>query len=499
MASKDTTGPLPGQKVQKADADRDAYIAENMYVSQPAPGSVAKKGQEILSPPYGDLPRKLRGRQELVDQLSDLLTKPDDRAHALVGLGGTGKSAVALQLARLARDQGKPAWWVEAASIKASMLWLARALGAEAGMLADAKVGEEDPADVLWQALAEHDDGWLLVINNADEAGALTVMGRQVRHGDGWVRGSASGLVMVTTRLRDPNLWGHSVELHYVNWLTDEAGAEVLCDLAPHAGTSTEAIELSKRLGGLPLALHQAGSYIANSLDPVTRTFAGYHHELATRFPELMKPAYEPTDRELVTSTWELSLDQLAESGRLAARPLLEVLSCFAGGIPIPTDRLDLTALTPNHCQADASELWRSANDLKTVGLLEIRQAATDTHNDQYWVVHPLVAETTQLRLATRAGPRTDIATAIQLLVRSTVRLDPAAPSDWHTWQDWLPHASSLATSNTLAITTGQLAELKAVLDQISRATAQAEARNTTQTAPTAAAQPGEGSSAESG
>jgi hypothetical protein len=420
----------------------------------------------------------------------------------LVGLGGTGKSAMALQLAKLARDQGKPAWWVEAASIKTSMLRLARALGAEAGTLADAKAGEEDPADVLWQALAEHDDGWLLVINNADEAGALTVMGREVRHGDGWVRGATSGLVLVTTRLRDPNVWGHSVELHYVNWLTDGAGAEVLCDLAPHAGTSAEAIDLSKRLGGLPLALHQAGSYIANSLDPATRTFAGYRHELATHFPELMKPAYELTDRELVTSTWELSLDQLAESGKFAARPLLEVLSCFVGGTPIPTDRLDLTALTAltaDDCQADAGELWRSANDLKTVGLLEIREGATGIHNDQYWVVHPLVAETTQLRLATRPGPRTDIAAAIQLLVRSIVELDPAAPDDWQTWQDWLPHASSLATSNTLALTTGQLAELKGVLDQISRATAQAEARIMTQTVPAAVAQTGEDSSAESG
>src|ERR1035438_8244603 len=48
-------------------------------------------------------------------------------------------------------------------------------------------------------------------------------------------------------------------------------------------------------------------------------------HALATRFPELLKSANELTDRELVTSTWELSLEQLARAGRTTARPLLEV------------------------------------------------------------------------------------------------------------------------------------------------------------------------------
>lgn len=459
---------------QKVDAGRDAFVAKgNVYVNQPAPSNAAKKGQGILSPPYGDLPQELRGRKELIDQLKELLTKPDDRAHALVGLGGTGKSATALQVAKLARDQDISAWWVEAASIRSSMLRLARALGADESTIAAVKAEEEDPADVLWNALETHSK-WLLVINNADDVGALTVMGRAVRHGNGWIRGSKSGLLLATTRDSDPDRWGHSVELHYVNWLTDEVGAQILCDLAPDAGTSVEAAGLSERLGGLPLALYQAGSYIAHSSELATRTFSGYHHALATRFPELLKSANELTDRELVTSTWELSLEQLARAGRTTARPLLEVLSWFVGGTPIPTYLLNLSTLSPDHYKGGASELLQGAKDLETFGLLEIRPAPSGTHHDQYWVVHPLVAETTRLRLSTQPGPQTALAAAIRLLVTSIASLDPAAQTDWQTWQDWLPHASSLATSTSFSITADQLAELKTVLHQVEHAISQA-------------------------
>jgi hypothetical protein len=461
------------QSEQNVSGGQDVYYAEgdiNLTKTAPADSSGSWAGKGVLAPPFGDLPRRLRGRDELIDQLQQLLLDPDDRAHALVGLGGTGKSAIALKVAAIAREQGMSVWWVEAASIATSMMRLSRMLGADHEAFAAVQRGEDDPTDLLWNRL-EQRDKWLVVINNADDIATLAVDGNAVSHGNGWIRGSKSGLLLLTTRDSNELSWGHGVEFHYVNWLDDGSGSEILCDLAPDAGTLAEAAELSSRLGGLPLALYQAGSYIRSSPDPETGTFTGYKEALETQFPELMESSDDLDDRVLVTRTWELSLDQLAKRGYPGARRLLEVLSWFAGGTPIPTDRLNLKALSAAHCNEGVTALRRAAQQLRNVGLLEIRQASKSAPYARYWVLHPLVAETTRHRLRDQPTHHTSLAAAVRLLVTTVAGLDPAAQADWPTWQDWLPHASGMATSTQFVIDDVQLAELKSVLDKIARAT----------------------------
>src|SRR5207249_9299749 len=104
--------------------------------------------------------------------------------------------------------------------------------------------------------------------------------------GTGWLRADPAGMVIVTTRVRDPHVWGTRVTLRELKPLDDEAGAEVLRDLAPEVTDpgGHEARELSRRLGGLPLALHLAGAYLGA---PFTRwpTFAGYRQALVSVEP----------------------------------------------------------------------------------------------------------------------------------------------------------------------------------------------------------------------
>ena len=57
---------------------------------------------------------------------------------------------------------------------------------------------------------------------------------------------------------------GRHAELHAVGWLDAEHGAQMLRDLAPDSGSLRNAMVLSERLGGLPLALHNAGSQLAS-------------------------------------------------------------------------------------------------------------------------------------------------------------------------------------------------------------------------------------------
>jgi hypothetical protein len=300
----------------------------------------------VLRPPTGRLPKRVRGRQDLAIQLRTLVGAPDGRAHVLAGLGGTGKTTVALELAEEAsRSGGRPVWWVPAGDVSgmlAALMSLAAELGAPAGDVAEALAGRRNPADLLWRCLLAR-PGWLLVFDNADDLDALTVSGVPVSDGTGWIRPTTAGLVLVTSRLSDPRAWGRHAQIHSVGWLEDETGAQILTDLAPGAGPVWDAAVLAKRLGGLPLALHHAGMALAADFAPEP-TFADYLAALQSRFGQLM--GHGPgDDRAIVASTWELSLDALAARGRPQARPLLRVLSCLAPAVVIPPALLDLAIL----------------------------------------------------------------------------------------------------------------------------------------------------------
>ncbi|MFD2350596.1 hypothetical protein ACFSTC_16605 [Nonomuraea ferruginea] len=132
---------------------------------------------------------------------------------------------------------------MDAAALSDSLLVLAQALGADDAQVDAARTGRLAACDVLWQALERHRD-WLLVIDDADDVAELETAGRTVRDGNGWVRGSRSGLVVVSTRDGDPRHWGRGAELHPVGWLSKEQGGQVLVDLVPwarrhHRGRST--------------------------------------------------------------------------------------------------------------------------------------------------------------------------------------------------------------------------------------------------------------------
>ncbi|MFJ2397365.1 tetratricopeptide repeat protein [Streptomyces sp. NPDC087843] len=386
-----------------------------------------------------------------MNQLSALLRTPDGRVHALTGLGGTGKSTVALRVAEAALDRGQRVWWVstvDAASVTADLLNLAQALGADTTEIAAARAGQLNACDVVWSQLETQSD-WLLVFDNADDLQTLAVKDRLLRDGNGWIRGSRSGLLLVTTRNSDPSHWGRRVALETVGCLSDADGARVLLDLAPHAGAATEAEELAKRLGGLPLALHHTGSHLALPFAR-ERTFVTYQHSLETDLPAALSAEGSASNREVVTTTWELSLDELHNSGIPQARGLLGVLAWFAAPTPIPSDGIDHAILGQVCDEISSTAVASGLRALSSAGLIEIQlptgRPKDDRHDGFGVVLHPLVAETTRHRHLTHGTSRTHAATAVDLLTAATRRLDTEDPADWPPWFAWLPHVDELLT-----------------------------------------------------
>ncbi|TDC43367.1 tetratricopeptide repeat protein [Actinomadura sp. KC345] len=402
-------------------------------------GGGASRG--ILRPPTGRLPEHVRGREQVLRTIEAAARRPDGAIHLLGGLGGTGKTTIALRVADNCLSAGRRVWWVsgvDAGSLASELLELALALGATAQDIEDVSNGRRNPADLLWEFLETQRD-WVLVIDNADDPDALAVQGRAAGDSSGWIRPSSSGLVLITSRNIDPMVWGRHVTVHTVGWLPAEQGARILLDLAPQAGSMDVARELSERLGGLPLALHHAGLHLASPFHR-ERSFTAYAEALEDRFPELMGAGAD--DRSIVTSTWRITLDALIGDGHPEAGALMRVLSCFAGGVPFRCDLLDHDVLARGCGLGDGARVAEGLRALANTGLISLSSSG----GDDVITVHPLVAET----LRTDDGDRrAHGGTATDLVATAAEGLDPRNPEHHPAWASLVPHVTELLQAAT--------------------------------------------------
>jgi CRP-like cAMP-binding protein/tetratricopeptide (TPR) repeat protein len=448
-------------------------------------------GPRPVAPPLGKLPAEVRGRDGLLGEFRRALRpypRRASRAFVIAGMGGLGKSTVALAAAKMAKDRGYRVWWVgatDSALLTSGMLEVLRELDAPESVIAPVREGARTAAARAWAFLnGEHLGGrrWLLVFDGADNAAVLAGADAATpADGTGWVRADPAGMVIVTTRNRDPQVWGTGITLRELKPLDEEASAEVLQDLAPEVADpgGRQARELSRRLGGLPLALHLAGAYLGS---PFARwsTFADYHQaldsvELPAALADIEGPGADIRDN--VQRTWDLSLDALAAEGRPQARPLLLVLSCFAPATPIPAWLLQLKPLAgllmrqadpaaDGHPAGDQDNKRRVLRDglqgLSHIGLIEISNGGGPAGLNAV-TVHPVVADANRSRLATiEAAERAGVqGTAVAQLEAAAAGLTPARPADWPAWRLLVPHLNAvidlLAGNLPPAVLTGLL------------------------------------------
>jgi CRP-like cAMP-binding protein/tetratricopeptide (TPR) repeat protein len=446
-------------------------LAANAHplASAEAPAPAGWVGPLPVEAPLGKLPADVRGRDGLLGELRRAMRPYPwraSRAFVIAGMGGLGKSTVALAATRMAKDRGYRVWWVSAAdtaSLTGGMLEVLRELGAPESVIAPVREGARTAPKRAWDFLnGEHAAGhrWLLVFDGADNPSVLAgVDVTTPGDGTGWLRPDPSGMVIVTTRNRDPQVWGTRVTLRELRPLDEDAGAEVLRDLAPEVPDpgGREARELSARLGGLPLALHLAGAYLGSPFARLT-TFGAYRQALdSVELPAGLADLEGPGTDLLATvqRTWDLSLDALAAEGRPQARPLLLVLSCLAPATPIPAWMLQLPPLASllagpagllagpagRSPGAPAGGLRAGLQGLSHTGLIEISGGGGPAGVNAV-TVHPVVADANRSRLAAMASAdRAALwGTAVALLQAAAAELDPASPDDWPAWRLLVPH-----------------------------------------------------------
>jgi CRP-like cAMP-binding protein/tetratricopeptide (TPR) repeat protein len=447
---------LAGEAVPPSRPARDLRVAPG--------GSNGWAGPRPVAAPLGRLPAEVRGRDGLIDELRRALRPYPwraSRAFVIAGMGGLGKSTIALEATRMARSRGYRVWWVGAADtalLAGGMLEVLRELRAPESVMAPVREGAPTAPERAWEFLnGDHlaDRRWLLVFDGADDPAVLAGPDATTpADGTGWLRTDPSGMVIVTTRNRDPQVWGTQVILRELKPLDEEAGAEVLRDLAPEVAdpAGAEARSLSRRLGGLPLALHLAGTYLGSSFARWS-SFAAYHDaldsvELPTALDDIEGPGADT--RTTLQRTWDLSLDTLAVQGRPQARQLLLVLSCFAPATPIPARLLQprpLAGLLASYVDDydDVLRLVRRGlQGLRHTGLIEV-SGGDGPGGLNAVTMHPVVADVNRRRLSALGAVEQAAvqATAAGLLEEGADGLEAARPADWPAWRLLVPHVNA--------------------------------------------------------
>ncbi|WP_455352047.1 tetratricopeptide repeat protein [Streptomyces sp. SYSU K217416] len=421
-------------------------------------------GALTVSPPLGRLDRRVRGREPLLDTLKQLVGKPTSGVHVLHGMGGSGKTTVALEIAAYATATGVDVWWVSAADeavLSVGMREVVAALGTPVDLIDRAWSGRSSATDLLWRRLCDAARPWLLVVDNADEPEHLAPHGR-LAEGTGWIRPAAElpGLVLLTSRDGSPVTWGPWATLHPVDALEEADATDVLRDIAgERAGPRADALLLARRLGCLPLALRIAGAHLAAASafpdwpgTSAIRTYADYRAALDDRFTELLDEDppgghAPPAGAVPVSRTWELSLDLLERRGITQARPLMRLLCCL-GEAPVPLvgllrpDRLAdsflLPGLTPH-------QLFTALTSLADFGLIELDTPHTVAGGQSVrtLLLHPLVRDAGR-RQRDLAEHREEYASAVADLVAAAVAdLSVDDPRDWPRWRLLLPHCDA--------------------------------------------------------
>lgn len=393
-------------------------------------------------PPLGrlDTEPRIRGREKLLDALR---APGGPAVQVLHGLGGCGKSAIALILAREAVTAGTRCWWLtarDAASLAAGMTAIAVELNASPEEL---RLGSLP--DMAWKLLNSLGEPWLLIVDEADDpAGILALPGGQVTDGTGWARPPRGhlGRIIVTTRMTWAEPIPSWLRLHRVPRLTADEGADVLLEVAgPAAGDRKAAAALADRLGGLPLALVLTGRYLAEVASlPASWMTPDLPADFASYLIALGRGA--PGESLAIGLTWELSLDLLADRGLGSARALLRLLSCL-GPAPIPYElllRADSLSASELFSSISSRQLWATLRGLSDIGLIELDVTAGGV---RVLELHPVVRDIARQEPAVRRELPAYLALTTTLLAQVLELAEPKQPKDWPRWQLLADHCTA--------------------------------------------------------
>ncbi len=315
-------------------------LASHADIKQPSfPGSSLDIGKTRPQParfglPFPELwnvPRRhsvfFTGRDLLLEEISEHFLPERQtglvQPQAVVGLGGLGKTQVAAEYAYRYRRDYNAVLWLKAGT-QESLVAGFRSL-AEPLQLTIERLQERDSLIAATQEWFMAQSGWLLILDNADDLAVV----------DPFLPKAARGHILLTTRTE---ALGGLAQSSMLKPLNVDDGALCLLRRAGYlqgnkslrdASTASmnAARRLSELMGGLPLALEQAGAYIEDTGCGVVKYLETYQryrpeiqHMLHGAVPEYQLP---------VASAWKIS-KEIVEQTNPAASEILKLCAFLA-------------------------------------------------------------------------------------------------------------------------------------------------------------------------
>ncbi|SEN16512.1 NB-ARC domain-containing protein [Actinacidiphila rubida] len=314
----------PGRGAPESDANNTPKGAAMATLPQPT-----TEGQRTSQQPrvWGNVPPRnpnFTGRAHLLALLSERLREGTTTVlpEAIHGMGGVGKTQLAIEYAYLHQSEYDIVWWIPAerpGQIGQALVELAQRLGLETSM--EANIAGPAVREALREGRPY--SRWLLIFDNADDP-------ERVRH---YFPTGGNGTILVTSRNRRWDRVGSSLE---VDVFIREESKELLTRSGPPL-SDEEADRLAAALGDLPLALEQAAAWRAETGMPASE----YLRLFESKRTELLEVSPPPDYQLPVAAAWNVSLDHL-ETRSPAALRLLQLCSYFA---PDPIARSIFTGL----------------------------------------------------------------------------------------------------------------------------------------------------------
>ena len=379
----------------------------------------------------GPRPVALAGREELLADLDGRLAgdgaQPGPRVAVLYGLGGAGKTSVAVEYAHRHVAEVGVCWQFAAGDptvLGAQFTELAAQLGARE------LVDNRDPVASVHGVLARAQTEWLLVFDNVTDRASVQP----------FVPPAGRGRVLITTQNQH---WPPGLALD-VPVLDVEVAAGFLVSRTGDADRGS-ARELAGALGGLPLALEQAAAYMqasGTSLGRYLPLFRARQADLLARG----EVAGHPLD---VAATLGLGLSRLAGEAPSAVA-MLRLLAFLA---PEPAPLLALLDDGQATDPAVAATVGPLLGDLVAAGdaVAALRRYSLVTlPGDGLVLVHRLAQAVTRAQLNDDQASLWRQASAT--LTEAAVPADPQLPASWPACALLLPHARSVLSLTSSGI-----------------------------------------------
>jgi len=363
------------------------------------------------------------GREPLLAAVRDRLEAGDTAVvQALQGMGGVGKTQLAIEYAHRYAGAYDVAWWVNAEQAGLIGDQFA-ALGMALGCVQPGAGTGAVRAAVL--AGLRQRERWLLVFDNAENPTDIA----------GWLPGGA-GHVLITSRER---AWAEVAAPVEVDVLARAESVAILADRVSGLGAA-DAGRLADQLGDLALAVAQAAGFMAETGMPA----AQYLELLATRAGQLLDEMAPGSayPRSLAAVT-RLAADRL-EGEDLAAAQLAGVCA-FLAPEPVPDDLFTSTpgVLLGELAARAADPLgWRQT-------LARLTRQSLARIDPRGLVMHRLTQAILRDRLTAEQAAATRACTEA-VLVSADPR-DPPNPVTWPRWAQLMPHllAAGLAATES--------------------------------------------------